>query len=82
VAWGALPEVVVACAALGVAVPEGELRRHGTLEVELRRPRAGRHRVPAWRDAAGRWHAEDPVRALLGLLAATYAPSPRPRDGG
>jgi hypothetical protein len=41
--------------------------------VVLRAPRPGRHRVPAWRDEVGRWHAADPVRALLALLAAGRA---------
>jgi hypothetical protein len=53
---------------LGVAVPEGELRRHDELAVTVTRPLTGRFTVPAWRDAAGTWHAADPVRALLGLL--------------
>ena len=70
VPWGTLPEVVVACQALGVPVPEGELRCHDELWVALSHPAAGRHRVPAWQDAGGRWHAEDPVRALLAAQGA------------
>jgi hypothetical protein len=35
---------------------------------------SGRFRVPTWRDATGRWHAADPVRALLGLLAEDDVP--------
>jgi hypothetical protein len=73
VPWSALPEVVVTCQTLGVAVPVGELHRHEELAVVLRAPRPGRHLVPAWRDEAGRWHAADPVRALLALLAAERA---------
>ena len=73
VPWSALPDVVVTCHTLGVAVPVGELRRHEELAVVLRAPRPGRHQVPAWRDEAGRWHAADPVRALLALLAAERA---------
>ncbi len=69
VAWAELGEIVVTCHTLGVDVPEGGLRRHAELWVDLRRPVAGRHRVPVWRDPAGTWHAEDPLRALLALLA-------------
>jgi len=69
VPWGALPEVVVTCHALGVPVPDGELWCHDELWVVLRRPAPGRHRVPTWRAADGRRHADDPVRALLALLA-------------
>jgi hypothetical protein len=69
VAWAALPEVVVTCHTLGVPVPPGELRCHDELWVQLHRPTTGRHRVPTWTDAAGRWHADDPVRALLAVLA-------------
>jgi hypothetical protein len=69
VAWAELGEIVVTCHTLGVDVPDGGLRRHPELWVNLRRPVAGRHRVPVWRDPAGTWHAEDPLRALLALLA-------------
>jgi hypothetical protein len=69
VRWSALPEVVLACDVLGVPVPPGELVRHEELVVVVARPRAGRFVVPAWRDGSGRWHASDPLRALLGLLA-------------
>jgi hypothetical protein len=68
--WRALPEVVLACDALGVAVPAGEVLLHDELWVVLHRPAPGRHRVPAWRAADGRWHAADPVRALLGVVSA------------
>ena len=68
VPWGALPEVVVTCHALGVPVPDGELWCHDELWVVLRRPAPGRHRVPTWRAADGRRHADDPVRALLAAL--------------
>jgi hypothetical protein len=67
--WGALAEVVVTCATLGVPVPRGTMQRHDELWVVLHRPTPGRHRVPAWRDADGGWHADDPVRALLAVLA-------------
>jgi hypothetical protein len=69
VPWSALPEVVVVCHTLGVAVPAGEVRLHDRLDVVLHRPTPGRHRVPAWRDGDGRWHADDPLRALLAVLA-------------
>jgi hypothetical protein len=69
VAWAELGEIVVTCHTLGVDVPDGGLRRHPELWVNLRRPVAGRHRVPVWRDPSGIWHAEDPLRALLALLA-------------
>ncbi len=69
VAWAELGEVVVACHTLGVDVPDGRLCRHDALWVDLRRPTPGRHRVPVWREPDGTWHAEDPLRALLALLA-------------
>ncbi|GAA2552025.1 sacsin N-terminal ATP-binding-like domain-containing protein [Pseudonocardia hydrocarbonoxydans] len=69
VAWADVAEVVVACHTLGVAVPGGTLTRHGELWVGITRPVAGRLRVPAWPDGTGGWHAEDPLRALLALLA-------------
>jgi hypothetical protein len=69
VAWAELGEVVVACHTLGVDVPDGGLRRHDALWVDLYRPEKGRYRVPVWREPDGTWHAEDPLRALLALLA-------------
>jgi hypothetical protein len=69
VAWADIGEVVVACHTLGVDVPDGGLRRHDELWVDLHRPANGRHRVPVWREPDGTWHAEDPLRALLALLA-------------
>jgi hypothetical protein len=69
VRWAELAEIVVACHTLEMQVPEGELTVHDELWVRVERPGSGRFRVPAWRDAAGRWHASDPVHALLGLLA-------------
>ncbi|GAA1285646.1 molecular chaperone Hsp90 [Pseudonocardia aurantiaca] len=69
VRWADVGEVVVACHTLGVPVPTGELLVHDELEVAVRRPAAGRLPVPTWRDAEGRWHAGDPLRALLGVLA-------------
>jgi hypothetical protein len=68
VRWAELPAVVVACHTLGVPVPAGELTVHEALHVTLTRPHTGRFPVPTWRDAAGHWHASDPVHALLGLL--------------
>jgi hypothetical protein len=50
-------------------VPAGQLHRHDQLWVRASRPVDGRFRVPAWVDEDGRWHAEDPLRALLGVLA-------------
>jgi hypothetical protein len=69
VRWAEIAEVVVACHTLGVPVPAGELAVHDELWLAVRRPLTGRMRVPTWREASGRWHADDPVRALLGLLA-------------
>lgn len=73
VPWAALPEVVLTCRALGVAVPDGELAVHERLVVEL--DGGGSVTVPAWPDAAGGWHASDPLRALVAALAG----SPRAR---
>lgn len=72
VPWSALAEVVVACHTLGVPVPDGGLQVHDELWVTLRRPTTGRVRVPTWFGTDGRWHAEDPLRALLALLAAEH----------
>ena len=69
VRWADLPEVVVACHTLSRPVPPGEVTVHRELHVQVRRPLTGRYPVPAWRDRSGRWHAADPLRALLGLLA-------------
>ena len=74
VRWTELGEVVVACHTLGVPVPEGELLVHDALHVVVSRPVTGRFPVPTWRDAAGRWHAGDPLRALLGVLDADGVP--------
>ncbi|GAA1868053.1 hypothetical protein GCM10009836_55640 [Pseudonocardia ailaonensis] len=65
VAWAALPEVVVACRTAGLPLPFGEVWLHELLEVDLTRPEKARTAVPTWVDAAGRVHADDPVRALL-----------------
>ncbi|MDT7662631.1 MAG: hypothetical protein QOD04_2187 [Pseudonocardiales bacterium] len=64
VAWAALPEVVAACAVLRVPVPDGSLWLHERLTVELSRPEVRRLDVPVWWQD-NRWHASDPVRALL-----------------
>ena len=69
VAWSEVVDVVLACQQLGVDVPGGQLHRHDQLWVRASRPVDGRFRVPAWVDEDGRWHAEDPLRALLGVLA-------------
>ncbi|GAA0925707.1 molecular chaperone Hsp90 [Pseudonocardia zijingensis] len=69
VRWAELADVVVACHTLATPVPDGRLTLHDELWVRLRRPGSGRHRVPAWRDGSGRWHASDPVHALLGTIA-------------
>ena len=69
VTWAAVPEVVLACGVLGIPVPAGELHRHDELTVAVRRPTTERRTVPAWCDDQGRWHASDPVRALLGHVA-------------
>jgi hypothetical protein len=69
VRWAELAEIVVACHTLEMPVPDGELTVHDELWVQLRRPGSGRFRVPAWKDASGRWHASDPVHALLGSIA-------------
>ncbi|MBC3195074.1 hypothetical protein H7X46_28875 [Pseudonocardia sp. C8] len=68
VAWSALPEVVLACRALGTEPPEGELRVHAELVVDL--DGGGAVTVPAWPDTSGVWHAADPVRALVAAAAA------------
>lgn len=63
-AWADLPEVVAACASVGIDVPDGGLRCHESLGIELTRPERRRLEVPVWRED-GIWHAADPVRALL-----------------
>jgi hypothetical protein len=73
--WAEIPEIVLACTALRTAVPEGELTVYETLSVTVTRPVAGRRTVLAWCDG-DHWHASDPLRALVGLLAA---PPPGPR---
>ncbi|GAA3089991.1 molecular chaperone Hsp90 [Pseudonocardia yunnanensis] len=73
VRWAEISDVVVACHTLGVPVPPGELALHDELWVVVRRPVSGRFRVLSWRDASGRWHAADPLRALLGLLTEDEA---------
>ncbi|MBW0119101.1 ATP-binding protein, partial [Pseudonocardia sp. KRD-169] len=67
--WADVAEVVVACHTLGVAVPGGSVILHDELWVRVTRPVTGRFRVPAWPDGVGGWHADDPLRALLALLA-------------
>jgi hypothetical protein len=76
VAWSDVAEVVVACHTLGVDVPDGTLTRHADLRVAVTRPVTGTVRVPAWPDGRGGWHAEDPLRALLALLAEPGEPDP------
>lgn len=74
VAWSALPDVVVASHTVGAPVPTGELVVHDELAVVVTRPAVGRTAVPAWPDTDGRWHATDPLRALIGVLADPPAP--------
>ncbi len=76
VAWTDVAEVVVACHTLGVEVPPGTLTRHAELRVAVTRPVTGTFRVPAWPDGSGGWHAEDPLRALLALLAGPEPAGP------
>ncbi|WP_214364624.1 sacsin N-terminal ATP-binding-like domain-containing protein [Pseudonocardia sp. H11422] len=76
VRWAELAEVVVACHTLGVPVPPGEVLLHDELVIDVRRPVAGRRTVPAWPDADGWWHAADPLRALMGLLATDASDEP------
>ncbi len=59
----------MACHTLGVAVPDGELVLHERLEIDLTAPRTARITVPTWPGADGRWHASDPLRALVAALA-------------
>jgi hypothetical protein len=62
-AWEDLVEVVAACAAVGLPVPEGEVMLHDVLQVRV----AGTvHEVPWWVTDRGIVHAADPLRALLG----------------
>jgi hypothetical protein len=70
ICWSRLPEVVSACAALGVPVPDGTLFSHEVLQVELTRPESRRVRVPVWRQD-DRWHAADPLHALLAVRSQT-----------
>jgi hypothetical protein len=77
--WSGLPDVVVACHTVGVPVPAGDLVVHDELAVVVTRPTLGRTAVPAWPDPDGRWHAGDPLRALLGVLAD--GPGPDSDDG-
>jgi hypothetical protein len=67
VRWAELTEVVAVCAAVGMPVPDGEVRLHDEVVV---RHRGTRHRVPFWVAPSGRVHAADPVRAVL-LCGAT-----------
>jgi hypothetical protein len=73
VRWAELADIVVSCHTLEMPVPDGELTVHDELWVQVKRPVSGRFRVPAWPDSSGRWHASDPVHALLGLLADEVA---------
>ncbi|MDN5915443.1 MAG: ATP-binding protein [Pseudonocardia sp.] len=69
--WAEAAEVVVACHTLGVDVPDGELVRHDELLVDLTAPEQRRITVAAWPGADGRWHASDPLRALVGALSTS-----------
>ncbi|HEY1973565.1 MAG TPA: molecular chaperone Hsp90, partial [Pseudonocardia sp.] len=66
--WASLPEVVAGCAAMGIPVPAGGLIKYPTLTVRLTRPTTAEVPVPVWWQD-GDWHAADPVRALLAMLA-------------
>jgi hypothetical protein len=72
VRWSSITEIVATCAALGAPVPEGQLWVHDELIVELARPSRARHDVPTWRDDEGRWHAADPLRALIAVLTIEW----------
>jgi hypothetical protein len=62
-AWADLVEVVAACAAVGLPVPDGELMLHDVLQVRA----AGTvHEVPWWVTDSGIVHAADPLCAFLG----------------
>ncbi|MQA16170.1 MAG: hypothetical protein GEV09_19090 [Pseudonocardiaceae bacterium] len=63
VAWAELVEVVAACAAAGLPVPDGCLVLHGRLRV---RHDGAEHDVSCWVEHDGTVHATDPLRALLG----------------
>ncbi|MBW0103594.1 ATP-binding protein, partial [Pseudonocardia sp. KRD-291] len=67
--WAESAEVVVACTTFGVDVPDGELVRHDELVVDLTAPEQRRITVAAWPGADGRWHASDPLHALVGELS-------------
>jgi hypothetical protein len=62
VRWAHLVEVVMVCAAAGLAVPDGTLRLHEQLRV---RHGGTEHAVPFWVTPDGTVHATDPVRAVL-----------------
>lgn len=68
VMWTTLPEVVLACRAVGAAPPAGELQVHDELVVDL--DGGGSVTVAAWPGTDGAWHAADPLRALVAALAA------------
>jgi hypothetical protein len=80
--WAEIAEVAVACHTLGVAVPTGELVLHEQLEIDLTAPRTARISVPTWPGADGRWHASDPVRALVAALSAAGDDGSDPAAGG
>ena len=65
--WTADAEIVLACRAIGADPPDGELRRHDRLVVDL--DGGGAVTVPAWPGPDGGWHASDPLRALVAALA-------------
>ena len=68
VTWTTLPEVVLACRAVGAVAPAGELHVHDELVVDL--DGGGSVTVAAWPGTDGSWHAADPLRALVAALAA------------
>lgn len=79
--WSEIAEVTVACHTLGVGVPDGELVLHERLEIDLTAPRRTRITVPTWPGGEGRWHASDPLRALVAVLADTPTGAPQDHSG-
>ncbi|MEQ3550370.1 hypothetical protein WIS52_07800 [Pseudonocardia nematodicida] len=68
VEWASIPEAVLAARAVGADLPSDGPVLHDELVVDL--DRGGRVAVPVWPGDDGRWHATDPVRALVAALGA------------
>lgn len=62
IAWAELVDVVAACAAAGLPVPDGSVVLHQRLQV---RHGGAVHDVPYWVEPDGAVHATDPLRAAL-----------------